>query len=309
MIPINIKFQAYIPKSLGKPLISYFENDRRFNPNTLSNYSEFRRNLYAQGGNKNWLPEPGNTISSCYYSTDDTDFHDHHSTHTIRLGFEANFKPEKIGNYSTFDKYSIFGHSTHIDGSKSKSGHQHSDNSHRVEAYFKKEQFYDDKPSGYDTYTGICKPQFTKRSEEKSLKISIRNGISGTYFTFPNSRPQNETTIVDVSASAGYPFTPESITPNVDFELKIELYLDQSLKKVQISVSGWHNDFPAYELIVDGMVVYNYDPSKKGYTGPTPYNLGIVTTNFSKVSWRQLTDFEMHRINFLHKKSKSIYGW
>lgn len=308
MIPINIKFQAYIPKSLGKPLISYFENDWRFNPNNLSNYNAFRQSLQSIGSYKNWLPEPGNTVSGCYYSTDDTDFHDHHSTHTVRLGVEASFKPEKIGNYSMFDKYSIFGHTTH--NKQQTGGTQHSDNSHRVEAYFKKEQIYDYRPLSHETYIGVCKPQLTKRSEEKPLKISIRNDTSGTYYTFPNGNPpKNETTIVDVSASAGYPFTPESVTPNINFQLKIELYLIQSLKKVQISVSGWHNDFPAYELIIDGMVVYNYDPSKKGYTGPTPYNLGVATTNFSRVSWRQLTDFEMHRINFLHKKSKSIYGW
>ncbi len=39
MLPIFVKFQAFIPKSLGKPLLSYFEQDRRFN--LLSNKAAF----------------------------------------------------------------------------------------------------------------------------------------------------------------------------------------------------------------------------------------------------------------------------
>ncbi len=35
MLPINIKFQAYIPKSLGKSLLSYFQFDPRFNPKVM----------------------------------------------------------------------------------------------------------------------------------------------------------------------------------------------------------------------------------------------------------------------------------
>lgn len=43
MIPITINFNAYIPKNLGKPLLSYFEHDSRFNLNKMANYYQFRQ--------------------------------------------------------------------------------------------------------------------------------------------------------------------------------------------------------------------------------------------------------------------------
>ncbi|MCF6350952.1 MAG: hypothetical protein L3J23_07995 [Flavobacteriaceae bacterium] len=45
MISLRITFQAYIPKSLGKPLIEYFKNHKHFNPKDMINYDEFKRKL------------------------------------------------------------------------------------------------------------------------------------------------------------------------------------------------------------------------------------------------------------------------
>ena len=283
MSNINVKFQAYIPKSLGKPLIQYFENDWRFRPELVQNYQVFKQQLKTKGKGRSWLPEPGNPIFSNYFfSTDSVDSHENHLDHDSRLSIEANFKPEKIGSYSSLDKNSIFSHSDH---SYKVSGTQHSGLSHRIKAHIQATPFYDEKPSSRDMYVGICEELETKRSEEKPLKFEIKNLLSGSYIHLPSTKPKNETTIVKVSASAGYPFL--AVAPNIDFELKIMLFRDVFQKKTKISISGSHNNFPAYKLIVDGAIIYSFNPSKIGQTGPGLINLNTSMNFESKTIWKK----------------------
>ncbi|MFL0119554.1 hypothetical protein [Tenacibaculum maritimum] len=98
MFPLSIKFQAFIPKSLGKPLLSYFENTNRFK--LLDNKEEFIRQLSSFDIEKHtWLPEPGSL--SNYYATDNVKMFHHHSEHSTRLAINAEIDLTKIGNYNS----------------------------------------------------------------------------------------------------------------------------------------------------------------------------------------------------------------
>ncbi|CAA0149633.1 hypothetical protein ACE1MK_15320 [Tenacibaculum maritimum] len=266
MLPITIQFQAYIPKSLGKPLLDYFQRDSRFN--FLSNKEEFVRKLRVKDWKGfTWLPEPGGFATNYYFATDNIDFHNHHSAHSTRLGLHAEIKPGKIGNYSLIDR--VFNHAEHGRGWGGINS-QHSGLSHRVHAYIKRIPFYDDMPraSDKDIYIGVCDEVMrTRRSEEAPLNISISNSKRNSF-----QSGDNNITTIKVSGSANYPFL-KYVAPNIDFELNIELYKNLNGKSININISGKHNNFPAYELIIGHRVAYSYNPANYGYSGPGMINL------------------------------------
>lgn len=309
MCSLRIRFKAYIPKSLGKSLISYFEQKPLFNPKILSNYHEFKSKLETiDSKGYSWLPEPGNFATGYYFSTDKIDFHNAHTAeHTSRLCLDLAFEGSKIGFYSMADKSKIINHPEHENSNKYG---QHSDESHRVEAYIKtvsntvggmNKVFDSTEPARFE---GVCNAMLSKRSKEAAPEFYIKNKVSGTYFTNPGTKVKEDSTVVKASASAGYPFL-ETVSQNIDFNITATLYL--SNKTVEITVEGEHNDFPAYELLVDNEVLYNYNPAEHGYSGPTPYNLGIATTKFSVKTYRKLTDIEVKE--FKLKNSKNIFGY
>lgn len=264
MFPISIKFQAFIPKSLGKPLLSYFENTNRFK--LLDNKEEFLRKLNSLKIRKyTWLPEPGSLNN--FYATDNVEMFHHHSEHSTRLAINAEINLAKIGNYNF--KSEIFKHFPHSDGTTGDKKNQHSGESHQVKAYIKRIPFYDDMPraSNKDKYIGICSRVRSMRSDELPLDVSISNFKKKSF-----SNGGNDTTTIRISASAGYPFA-EPLSPNIDFELKIELHKNLSSKSIDIDVKGTHNDFPAYELVINNKVVYSHNPSDYGHSGPSLINL------------------------------------
>lgn len=277
MLPISIKFQAFIPNSLGRKLLSYFKNTSRFR--LLSNKEEFIskvRQLDSKG--YTWLPEPGNSFTNNYFATDDVEMFHHHSEHSTRLAVAIEVKPEKIGNYhfkSEFLKHKFHENWGGIDS-------QHSGESHQVKVYIKRVPFYTDFPraSDKDIYIGVCSELRTARSEETPLEVFIRN--SKKHF-FQDGK--DDTTSIKLSSGAEYPFTPEWFTPKIDFELNIELYKShQNDDRVDLNISGWHNDFPAYELIVNERVKYSHNPADYGYTGPNHLNLS-KSKNFNVTEW------------------------
>jgi hypothetical protein len=292
MSVINLQFIAYIPKSLGKSLLSYFKFDPKFNPKVMTNYDEFKRKLEGiDRRNYKWLPEPGNLISHYYFATDEADFHNSHNDHSVRLSVNMNIDIAKIGSFTRFDESDIFRHSCG-------NSNQHSDDSHRVEAYIRPTRAYYDyaQAGNYPTdiqYEGICGDRKSQTAVERPLKKSIRNTFSGKYFIQPGTRLREDSTIIEASASAEYPFL-EYVAPKIDFKIAAKLYLNGNT--VEITVDGEHNDFPAYELLIDNKVVYNYDPSKYGYTGPTPYNLGMASTHFHASKTIGLTYWQVKAI-------------
>ncbi len=307
MSNILINFTAYIPKSLGKPLLSYFKNNPVFKPELMPNYYEFKSKLEAiDREGYYWLPEPGNFVTSNYFATDKVDFHKLHTDeHTGRLSVALSIDSDKIGRYAVFETSSIFKHQQHNDSNNS---NQHSDESHKVQAYIKTnlrhDEFYArDSLSIVDTkFEGICSPMFSKRSKERPLKTRLENKVSGLYFTMPGKSVNNDTTVLEVSASAGYPFL-ETFSPNIDFSLQVALYLNR--KTVEITIDGEHNDFPAYELLIENQSIYNYNPSDYGYTGPTPYNLGYATRKFGSKFYKQLSELGTNKST---EKNKRHFG-
>ena len=309
MSDILISLKAYIPKSLGKPLLSYFKNNPDFKPEILSNYKEFKDKLESKDIKEyNWLPEPGNFVTDNYFATDKADFHKLHTDeHTDRLSINLCIDTSKIGTYSNNDISNILKHPIHEDSINS---NQHSDDSHSIKAYIKKPNSFDDSigtklnsPAGLK-FVGVCTPIASKRSLEKKLNPLIKNKLSGTYFTMQGSKVKNDTTVITVSASGGYPFL-ETLAPSIDFSISVSLYLNN--RTVEISIDGEHNDFPAYQLLVDNKSIYNYNPSDYGYTGPTPYNLGYASTKFTSKLQKQLSYLEINESMFKNKKNPFGY--
>jgi len=93
---INITFQAYIPKNLGKTL---YELNTDLIDKSLLNYDDFVRKLKSFDTRPyRWIVEPGNLMNRLFCSTDTEDFHSRHTTlHTSRLGFTLNIDLHKIG--------------------------------------------------------------------------------------------------------------------------------------------------------------------------------------------------------------------
>ena len=148
-----------------------------------------------------------------------------------------------------------------------------------------------------DLYVGVCNESNAKRSDEDPLKISIRN-LKKHFYTDGG----NDTTEVIVSASAEYPFL-EYVAPNIDFELKIELLKNLQSNKIDINISGWHNDFPAYELIINQSVAYSYNPADYGHTGPGLINLN-TKKYFNHTKWITLSDWGVRDL-----KQEKSFGW
>jgi hypothetical protein len=74
------------------------------------------------------------------------------------------------------------------------------------------------------------------------------------------------------SASAGYPFN--DYAPSVDYNIEIHA-CELADGSVKLAMSGMHNDFPAYEIIVDKSLVFHYYPTDPG---PSIRNLTMSTT-------------------------------
>ncbi len=77
-----------------------------------------------------------------------------------------------------------------------------------------------------------------------------------------------------MGASGAYPFN--SRAPSIDFGLSVSLRVlpDGS---VALTAVGGHNEFPAYEVIVNGRVVYKDYPTA---TGPGVWNLAAASDTF-----------------------------
>jgi len=80
-------------------------------------------------------------------------------------------------------------------------------------------------------------------------------------------------TTITFCPSAGYPFTPSALTPNIDYSVTFTFFV-VGPTSVKVSVSGSRNKFPDYEAYVDGSLVYTYPSSS---SGPGVVNLNTRT--------------------------------
>ena len=124
MLPVSLIFQAYTPKSLGKPLLSYFRGNSLFHPKRRSNHTKFKQKLEEKDKKGyTWLPELGGFITNNYFATDNSDLHQHHDKYSARLQVNLNIDFEKIGSFKPLDR--IFTHKLHLEDTKPKWNEQH----------------------------------------------------------------------------------------------------------------------------------------------------------------------------------------
>ena len=79
---------------------------------------------------------------------------------------------------------------------------------------------------------------------------------------------------IQIIASAGYPYTPAPLTPNIDFDITFTLQVLADCS-IEVTFDGWRNDFPAYEVMIDGNVIHSY--VAPDWDGPNPINLNAWT--------------------------------
>ena len=277
---LNFAIQAYIPKSLGKPLLSYFEKSLLFSPKFLKNYSEFKSKLARMdklGGT--WIAEPGtNMLFDTFFMTDNQDFHNKaHSNHSFRLNLQGQIDLNKIGSFTNSDKTTIF---------RQSGGKQLSDESHRLTALIINPQAGNYSPYGFNPvpmdYVGYCSDIKSMRSEQFKVDFNVSNISAFPHaLPVPGLQPNNfNQTIMNMAASAGYPFL-EPASPNIDIELEIKLIKHLKGGNLEVIFNCKHDRFPAYELVVNNQLFYSYNPKDHGYTGPTPYNLNF-TRSFTR---------------------------
>jgi len=81
--------------------------------------------------------------------------------------------------------------------------------------------------------------------------------------------------VVEISANAAYPFIwPQWLSPDIDYTIGLAFTRNPN-GSVFVECHGVHDAFPAYEIIINGNVVYEHRPTDPG---PTPMNLGGVRT-------------------------------
>ncbi|WP_025739953.1 hypothetical protein [Aquimarina pacifica] len=298
MKPIDIKFQCYIPKGIGKPLLTYFENNPLFRPERMTNYAWFKNKLEEYSGKGYlWFPEPdiGEPLGR-YASTDDSYFHDSdHTEHTIRIGVHATIHPASIGSLEKTSPNALFNHPLHHykDQSWEKKAQQHSNMTKLVIAKIRPIVGPRSPLSGIplkpvNKYEGIF--EFSqKRGVEPSLKPKIKDYQAITTISAPGTRIPNDASIINVKGAGGYPFL-EPFAPDIDFDVTIQVKLNKYSKYIQVSVSGEHNYFPAYECIINNQVVYSFLPED---SGPGMINLNSSKTFSTKTVWIKLTDAQI----------------
>lgn len=251
----KITFQAYIPKSLGKPLYDYFKNDPRLR--NLKNKEEFIKQLKSCDTNGYyWALEPIPFNKETFFSTDTVDYnHNENSVHSIRLGFQIEIDINKISKSYPMVPTDILKHDTMCTGAKH-NNLQHSGLSHRVEAYIKGNR-------------GYVKKHPPRRSMEKPLTCIIKR--SHPYFGIEKDRYR--WVDITIKAAANYPYN--DFAPDIDFEMTFRI--ERKNINGHIKCEGKHNSFPAYELIINDKRIYHYKPKD---SGPRLLNLTLYDTQF-----------------------------
>lgn len=233
---INIQFNAFISRDLGKNLKQFYINDP--NLNIAVNKNEFLLELENTPGY--WNTEPAS--STDYFKTDDRRFNQD-GTHRLQLA--ASIDVSKIGTADFFSP-------------DSKYFRPNVGESHQCEIEFdtdnKKFIFHKDAKTAVP-------------SDPKEYKYPTYKNFS--FSNNPNNPDAIKCVNIQKSTAASYPFL--FIAPNIDMSIKLTLFKDAG--KVRCFLTGIHNLFPYYELICNGKLLYTYDPSKFNRLGPDPFNL------------------------------------
>ena len=82
------------------------------------------------------------------------------------------------------------------------------------------------------------------------------------------------TSKITVKASGSYPFI--DVAPDINYKVTFTLKKAGN-GQIEVTVEGSHNQFPAYESLIDGSNIYQYMTSG---SGPNLWNLGVASDSF-----------------------------
>lgn len=100
----------------------------------------------------------------------------------------------------------------------------------------------------------------------------ISNKSTGLFARRPGItvRDVMNTTVLQAKAAGSYPFI-KMFAPDIDMALTVTLH--RRPDRVDITFEGLQDQFPAYELVVNGVRKARWDPKANGQFGPNPFNL------------------------------------
>lgn len=266
-------YQSFIPQSVGRPLSEIFRSHPHFNRQDLINYDSFVASLQEadalgriQRSGGNWIaePPPFSTVKGTYAMTNDGEFEAagsarRHTTNKVRI--EGNIDLREVGRMSAV--------SPPIRVPPT------------VEAYQCRADIVPQMSSlnvgypGIQVTTGRYVGVYTKPEQKISHisgRVHVENKIEGSYFTRPGISAHDlfDTTILIAKAAGSYPFVPV-LAPDIDMTLTVKLH--RRGDQVEVQFEGLHDQFPAYELLINDVRVRRWDPVANHQFGPNPVNL------------------------------------
>jgi hypothetical protein len=271
---LSFAYRAFIPQSVGKSMGQIFRQHPHFNRRDLVNYDEFagflrrmdnRGRMAGLGGG--WIPEPPpvSTLLHTFAMTNDGEFDPgpgarRHTTGKVSI--EGTIDLRQIG------RMPLTGPAIHVPPTVEAFQCQAAIVAQTTDLHGSP---YPGLQSNTGRYVGVFKDSQPMQSII-SGRTNVLNKSEGTYFSRPGTSPQdlNDTTILSAKAAGSYPFI-RAVAPDIDMQLTVKLR--RTGDYVEIRFDGLHDQFPAYELVVDNVRRQRWDPVAHGQTGPNPINL------------------------------------
>jgi hypothetical protein len=286
---LSFVYQSFIPQSVGRSLSEIFRDHPHLNRQDMVNYDEFMAFLRRtdatgrrQGHGGSWIPEPPpiSTLKGTFAMTNDGEFEPKGNSRrhtTNKVSIEGRLDLREVGRMSTvFLPVKV---PSAVTAFQCRAAIVPQTSNINV---------------GYPTirpvtgrYVGVFSAPEPAISHI-SGRISLLNKSEGTYFTKPGTPAEElfDTTIIRAKAAGNYPFV-WVVAPDIDITLTIKLR--RFGNRIEIQFEGLHDQFPAYELLVNGVRQRRWDPVANGQHGPNPINLNA---NYLKQQVR--TSFSMH---------------
>jgi hypothetical protein len=253
---ITVEVLAFIPKRLGSPIWEIINAKEARDQAGLSAKLKAITNTYAKepfstGGSSIYRGislDQIETETPWYFATDDRDF----GGGSYRLGLKTAvpIQVASIGN--------LF---SRVPSLKNKLFQVSCCESKRVRAVFTG-AVKSEKGMKWDRWKVIEEKKRATASEEQGLKEE-----TGDSFTY------------SIAAHAIYPFASETFAPDIEIRIELKVRRNSSNGKVYIDISGQHNHFPFYEILVNSRSVYTYASEN---SGPGFWNLSLLH-DFNKV--------------------------
>lgn len=288
---LSFAYQAFIPQSVGRSLSEIFRYHPYFNRHDLVNYDNFaaflrrmdnRGRIAGTGGN--WIAEPApfSTLLHTFAMTNDGEFDagiGFRSHTTGKVSIEGRIDLREVGQMPTLSP--PINIPQRVDAFQCQAGIVPQTSDLNV-GY-----------PGIQTTTGKFIGVFRESESKQSIITGysrVENKSEGPYFSQPNTSVPDmfDTTIITARAAGSYPFI-KLVAPDIDMQLTVKLR--RWGERIEIHFEGKHDQFPAYELIINDKRRMRWDPVAKGQLGPNPLNLNAnylrsqVRTSYTMSEW------------------------